>query len=123
VNGATLTPLGDVAFDKSSLVLDLGAVPVRGLIDTLLVAQASDRSGFRIERLSFGTRSWLRVIAVATTSVEQAGAWVAAVGQATIGIAHSGANAVARLHTDAGDADVVLNSGATQYEVLIAAPQ
>ena len=119
-----LTPLGNVALDKSNLVLDLGAVPQRGLIDTLLVARTADSSGFRIERLSFGSRTWLRVVAISATGMERPGAWVIVVGGATtIGIAQSSGVAVARLRTDAGDAEVTLASDLTQYNVFIAAPQ
>jgi len=121
-DAVALTPLGGVALDKSSLVLDPAAVPARGLIDTLLLAQAADGSGFRVERLTFAARTWLRVVAVSATGAERPGAWLVVVGSTTtIGIAQSGGVAVARLHTDAGDTDVALASNVAQYSVFVAA--
>jgi len=122
-DAVALTPLGGVALDKSSLVLDPGAVPTRGLIDTLLVAQAADGSGFRVERLTFAARTWLRVVAVSVSGAERSGAWVSVASTATIGIEQSGGVAVARLHTDAGDTDVALASNVAQYSVFVAARQ
>jgi uncharacterized repeat protein (TIGR01451 family) len=68
---STLDAQHDFSFDPP-------AASDTSLIDVVLVARAADGSGFRIERLSFGTTAWIRAVVFDRFGNERCGDWIVA---------------------------------------------
>ena len=106
----------------NDLLLDLAALPSTGLIDTLLVAHASDDTGFRIERLNFGGGGWLRAVVFNAAGMERCGNWIVApvTGSASIALVDNGGATTLLLQIDAGSSDSISLDGAAglNYSVL-----
>ena len=110
-----MTPIG--SFDqRSDLILDLPLAPASDLIDDVLIARAADGSGFRIERLNFGTTSWARAVVFDTTGAERSGEWIALTAGQSITLAIVVANHSATLLLQDGKAEtsVALSDAAGQ---------
>jgi hypothetical protein len=102
---------GAVNWDGSALAFSPMTI-ASGVIQTVLQAQAPDRSGFRIEQIVLAGQDWLRVVTVNQSAAEQRSDWVNV--QPTASLLLSAACAQ-------GKCELILVGAAAELDVPIAA--
>jgi uncharacterized repeat protein (TIGR01451 family) len=107
---------------NNSLVLTVPSTRASTPVDTLMAANASDGSGFRIERCSLGATPAVRFVGVGADRAEQAGEWisVSAGERLVVGVFDTSPRATVVMERGSGEYLMMLPGGAqARFEVRV----
>ena len=113
-------PTSSMLDERHDVFFDPPATSGAGLIDILLVARGGGGSGFRIERLDFGTMAWIRAVVFDHVGRERCSDWIIATPGELIALAiiDTADTASLRLQDGTAETSIVL-SGAIDEGYLL----